>query len=182
MGKFGIAAAGAVLLVVAGTAGGTGALWHDNAALSPGTVTTGSLELLAGGTPESYVFTTLSTDNLAPGASVSAPLALRNGGSAEMLYQLADVATATSTAADSLLAAALTLIVTDDPVCNGTAPESVDTFYRGPLTGGAFAGSRLAPSSAVDLCITVELSADAPIEASQGTTAATFTFRGDQVQ
>mgnify|MGYP006154340515 CR=1 FL=1 len=63
-------APGAVLLVVAGTAGGTGALWQDNAALNPGTVTTGSLELLAGGSPESYVFTTLSTDNLAPGASV----------------------------------------------------------------------------------------------------------------
>lgn len=182
MRKWGIAAAAAVLLVVAGTAGGTGALWHDEATLNPGTVTTGNLELLAGGNAESYVFTDLSAGNLAPGDSVSAPLAITNSGTTELLYRLAGVAAGTSTPADDLLAAALTLTVTDSPMCDGTGEEGGETLYEGTLTDGAFIGSQLPPSSAVDLCITVGLSADAPIAASQGSAVATFTFRGDQVQ
>lgn len=181
--KLWVTSAGALVLVVVATTGSTDALWHDKATLNPDPITTGNLELLAGGELESYVFTGLSANNLAPGDSTSAPLAIRNGGSTEFTYQLAGVAAATSTAADKLLVDALTLTVTDDAACDGIVPKNVRPLYQGPLTGAAFQGTKsLAPSSSVDLCITVELSADAPINASQGTTAATFTFRGDQVQ
>lgn len=186
--KLRLALAGTVVLVVVATTGTTRALWHEEASIKPGTVTTGNLELLAEGQPETYLFDALSQANLAPGDVSSAPLTITNGGSTDLVYQLEAVTTGSTNAttpatADIDLASALTLSVTDDAICDGTEPHSgVKTLYQGPLSTAAFAGSRLAPSSSEELCVTVGLPDTAPIAASTGAVSATFIFRGDQVQ
>ncbi len=177
-----LALAGTVVLVVLATTGTTRALWRDEASINPGTVSTGNLELLAGGQPENYVFTALSASNLAPGHEVSAPLTISNGGSTDLVYRLAGVATATSTAADRDLEAGLSLIVTNDTACGDGSTGNVATLHQGPLAAASYTGTQLAPSSSARLCLTVSLADDAPLSASQGTVTATFTFRGDQAQ
>ncbi|WP_458116768.1 hypothetical protein [Arthrobacter sp. D2-10] len=186
--KLWLAVAGTVVLIVVATTGTTGALWHDEAELNPGLVTTGSLELLAGGEPVTFPFDALTAKNLAPGDAVTAPLTITNSGSTKMTYKLESVSTgaanaATSSTSDSELASALTLSVSDDATCDGTAPESgVETLYEGALSTGSSAVRPLAPSSSVELCITVALQEEAPATASTGAISATFIFRGDQVQ
>lgn len=182
--RFLLAAAGGVVLVVLATTGTTGALWRDEASLDPGTVTTGSLELLAGGEPGTYVFDALSAANLAPGETSTAPLTLTNSGTTDLTYELGNVTVASAqTPADVELAGSLTLAVTTKASCGATVPESgVHTLYEGPLAGATFEGCELSPSSSIDLDITVRLSDAAPVSAAAGTVNATFIFRGDQVQ
>ena len=180
--------AGMAVLVAFTASGTTTALWRDEATLDPGPVTTGNLELLAGGQLETYIFDALSAANLAPGDSSSAPLTITNSGSTELTYSLETVSTrssdtSTPSTADADLVKALTLVVTTDATCDGTVPEAgVDKLYEGPLATAAFTGSQLAASSSSDLCLTVALAEAAPIEASQGAVSATFIFRGNQVQ
>lgn len=172
---------GGVVLVVMASTSTTGALWQDEATVSAGTVSTGSLVLLAGGRPESYVFEGLSTGNLAPGDSVRAPLIISNGGSTEMNFRLASVATTAGSAADQELSAALLLTVTVASECGESPPAGERLLDRVPLNESAtFSGRALAPSVAETLCVEVALDADAPVAAAAGSTSVSFTFKGDQ--
>lgn len=77
--------AGMVVLVMLVSTSTTGALWHDQAAVDAGSVSSGSLVLQVGGQEETYAFTALNASNLVPGQSVRAPLSISNGGSTEMV-------------------------------------------------------------------------------------------------
>lgn len=175
-----LALAGMVVLVIVAVTGTTAALWRDELSIDAGIVRTGTLQLLAGGQPESYIFTGLSATNMAPGDELSAPLTISNSGSTGLVYQLAGITTTAATTADEDLTAELTLTVTDDTTCGDGNTGGVATLYQGTLAAASFIGSRLAPSSSVDLCFTVSLAEDVPLSASQGTTTTTFIFRGDQ--
>ena len=173
--------AGMVVLVLLVSTSTTGALWHDQSTVDAGSVTSGSLTLLVGGQEETYVFTALTASNLVPGQSVRAPLTISNGGSTDMTYGLTAVTTATAGPADEALAASLRLTVTDDAVCEAPQTQDAGLPFKAPLDATAtFTGRELAPSSFETLCIEVELDANAPITAASGSTAATFTVRGDQ--
>lgn len=173
--------AGMAVLVMLVSASTTGALWQDQAAVDAGSVTSGSLVLLVEGQEETYVFTGLTASNLVPGQSVRAPLSISNGGSTDMVYGLTAVTTAAAGPADEALAASLRLTVTDDAACNGPQTQDAGLPFQAPMdTAATFAGRELAPSAFETLCIEVELDANAPIAAASGSTAATFTFRGDQ--
>jgi len=173
--------AGVVALVLLVSTSTTGALWHDQKTVDAGSVTSGSLALLVGGQEETYVFTALTASNLIPGQSVRAPLSISNGGSTDMVYGLTAVTTVAAGPADEALAASLRLTVTDDADCDSPQIRDPGLPFKAPLDSTAtFAGRELAPSSLETFCIEVSLDADAPISAAAGSTAATFTFRGDQ--
>jgi hypothetical protein len=173
--------AGMVVLVMLVSTSTTGALWQDQAAVDAGPVTTGSLSLLVGGQDETYVFTALAASNLFPGQSVRAPLIISNRGGTDMVYSLTAIATAGAGPADQALAASLRLTVTDDAACNAPQTQDAGLPFQARMDAMAtFNGRELAPSSSETLCIEVKLDANAPITAASGSTAATFTFRGDQ--
>lgn len=173
--------AGMVVLVMLISTSTTGALWQDQATVDAGSVTSGSLTLLVGGQEETYVFTALTASNLVPGQSVRAPINISNGGSTNMVYGLTAVTTAAAGPADEALAASLRLTVTDDAACNGPQTQVPGLPFQAPLDAtAAFKGRELSPSAFETLCIEVELDANAPIAAASGSTAAAFTFRGDQ--
>ncbi len=172
--------AGMVVLVLLISTGTTGALWHDQSAVDADSISSGSLVLQVGG-QEAYVFTALTASNLVPGQSVRAPLSISNGGSTDMVYGLTAVTTAAAGPADEALAASLRLTVTDDAACDGPQTQDTGLPFQAPMDAtAAFAGRELAPSSIETLCIEVGLDANAPIAAASGSTAATFTFRGEQ--
>lgn len=173
--------AGMVVLVLLVSTSTTGALWHDQSAVDAGSVTSGSLTLLVGGHEETYVFTALNASNLVPGQSVRAPLSISNGGTTDMVYSLAAITTTAAGPADEELAASLRLTVTEDAACDSPQTQDAGFPFQSPMDATAtFTGRELAPSSFETLCIEVGLDADAPITAASGSTAATFTFRGDQ--
>lgn len=179
--NLGYVLAGMVVLVLLVSTSTTGALWHDQAAVEAGSVTSGSLKLLAGGQEETYLFTALTASNLVPGQSVRAPLSISNDGSTDMVYGLTAVTTAAAGPADEALAASLRLTVTDDAACNAPQTQDAGLPFKAPLDPTAtFTGRELAPSSFETLCLEVELDANAPVSAASGSTTATFTFRGDQ--
>src|SRR5688572_30298146 len=124
---------GTVVLVAMTTMSTTGAFWSDEAVVDAGTLPTGSLVLLAGGDPEAYVFDALNAVNLAPGQSVRAPLTISNGGSTDMKYGLASVATTAESAADQELSAALLLTVTVASDCGETPPTGEPLVNQIPL-------------------------------------------------
>lgn len=173
--------AGMVVLVLSVSTSTTGALWHDQAAVDADSVTSGSLTLLVGGQGETYVFTALNASNLVPGQSVRAPLSISNGGSTDMTYGLTAIATAAAGPADEALAASLRLTVTNNAACDAPQAQVPGLPFQVPMdTTATFTGRELAASSFETLCIEVELDANAPMAAASGSTAATFTFRGDQ--
>lgn len=173
--------AGMVVLVMLVSTSTTGALWNDQSTVDAGSVTSGSLTLLVGGQEETYVFTSLNASNLVPGQAVRAPLNISNGGTTDMVYSLAAIATAAAGPADEALAASLRLTVTDDAACSAPQTQDAGLPFQAPMNATAtFTGRELAPSAFETLCIEVELDANAPIAAASGSTAATFTFRGDQ--
>lgn len=173
--------AGMVVLVMLVSTSTTGALWNDQSTVDAGSVTSGSLTLLVGGQEETYVFTSLNASNLVPGQAVRAPLNISNGGTTDMVYSLAAIATAAAGPADEALAASLRLTVTDDAACSAPQTQDAGLPFQAPLdTTATFTGRELAPSSSESLCIEVELDANAPATAASGSAAATFTFRGDQ--
>jgi hypothetical protein len=172
---------GGMVLVVLATTSTTGAFWRDEATVDAGPVSSGSLVLLVGGQAETYVFTALTASNLVPGQSVRAPLGISNGGGTDMVYGLTSVTTAVVGSADEALAASLRLTVTDDAACDGPQTQDPGLPFKAPLDATAtFTGRELTPSAFETLCIEVELDANAPATAASGSTAATFTFRGDQ--
>jgi hypothetical protein len=172
---------GTVVLLAMATMSTTGAFWSDEAIVDAGTVSTGSLVLLVGGDPEVYVFDALNAVNLAPGHSVRAPLTISNGGSTDMNYGLASVATTAQSAADQELSAALLLTITVATDCGETPPTGERLVDHVPLNSApAFSGRVLTPSASEALCIEIALGPDAPAAAASGTTSVSFTFRGDQ--
>ncbi|WP_247046499.1 hypothetical protein [Arthrobacter rhizosphaerae] len=172
--------AGMVVLVMLVSTSTTGALWQDQSAVDVGSISSGSLTLLVGGQDETYVFTALNASNLIPGQSVRAPLSISNGGSTNMTYGLTASTTAAAGPADEALAASLRVTVTDNAACDAPQIQVAGLPFQAPLDTATFTGRELAPSSSESLCIEVELDANAPITAASGSTAATFTFRGDQ--
>lgn len=170
-----------VVFILLSSMSTTAAFWRDQAALFPGTVRTGSLVLLAGGDPEAYVFDALNAVNLAPGQSVRAPLTISNGGSTDMNYGLASVATTAESAADQELSAALLLTITVASDCGEAPPAGEPLVDHVPLNSApAFSGRALTPSASETLCIEIALGPDAPVAAASGSTSVSFTFRGDQ--
>jgi predicted ribosomally synthesized peptide with SipW-like signal peptide len=173
--------AGMVVLVLLVSTSTTGALWHDQAVVDAGSVSSGSLVLLVGGQEETYAFTALTASNLVPGQSVRAPLSISNGGSTEMVYGLSAVTAAAAGSADEALAASLRLTVTDDAACDGPQTQDPVLPFQSPLDASAtFSGRDLTPSAFETLCLEIGLDADAPTAAASGSTAVTFTFRGEQ--
>jgi hypothetical protein len=176
-----LALAGMVVLVMLVSTSTTGAHWHDEATVDAGTVTTGSLVLRVGGQEETYAFTALNAGNLVPGQSVRAPLSISNGGSTEMVYGLSAVTTVAASSADEALAASLRLTVTDDAACDGPQTQDPGLPFQTALDASAtFSGRDLTPSAFETLCLAIGLDADAPTAAASGSTAVTFTFRGEQ--
>jgi hypothetical protein len=172
--------AGMVVLVMLVSTSTTGALWHDQAAVDAGSVTAGSLVLVVGGEEETYAFTALNASNLVPGQSVRAPLSISNGGSTEMAYGLSAVTTAAAGSADEALAASLRLTVTDDEACDRPQTQDPGFPFQAALDASAtFSGRDLTPSAYETLCIEIGLDAEAPTAAASGSTAVTFTFRGE---
>lgn len=173
--------AGMVVLVMLVSTSTTGALWHDQAAVGAGSVTSGSLVLLVDGEEETYAFTAPSASNLVPGQSVRSPLSISNGGSTEMVYGLSAVTTAAAGSADEALAASLRLTITDDAACDGPQTQDSGLPFQAALdTSATFSGRDLTPSALETLCIEIGLDAEAPTAAASGSTAVTFTFRGEQ--
>lgn len=174
-------AVGALTLL---SAAGTSALWREGEKLNAGVVRSGELSLLNGGAGEQvadYAFTELTGTGLAPGGWSQAPLTIRNGGSAALVYRLA-----TTSATDPTgLPTALRLRVQQVGVAAGCpsgvgAADPADpavTLYAGPLLGATTAPARpLAVGAREVLCLRVGLAADAPSSTQSGSTAITFTF------
>jgi len=175
-----LALVGGVVFVMLSSMSTTGAFWHDEAKVDPGTVTTGSLVLLVGGQPSVYSFDALSTGNLSPGKAVRAPLTITNGGSTDLNYGLSSVMASAVSTKDQALVSSLRVTVTPDAICGETPTAEPILNHRHLDASATFADRPLGPSSSETLCIEVAMDAAAPITAAAGTTTLTFTFRGDQ--
>lgn len=177
----GVLAAGALTLL---SAAGTSALWRDADDLRAGTISSGELSLLNGGTgteSADYAFTELTGTGLAPGGWSQAPLTIRNGGSADLVYRLAATAVSDPTG----LGAALRLRVQHVGTAAGCppgpgAPDPVGPateLYAGPLLGATTSPARpLAVGAREALCLRVGLAEGAPSAAQSSSTTVTFTF------
>ncbi|PRA04515.1 hypothetical protein CQ010_06235 [Arthrobacter sp. MYb211] len=189
--KFALIAA--VLLVLGLGAQGTVASWRAESSVDPGTLQTGSLQLLAGdgvNGMQHYQFSQLSSGNLVPGQFTQAPLVISNGGTSDLGYRLdGAVNAATSpTAADIALSEASQLRIhagMPASACEAGQPLSGEQLYAGSLGDAAeFAAPRPLPAESAGgeetLCVRVSLPAGASQTAAGGKLELRLGFVGQQ--
>ena len=188
-----VAIAAAVLLVLFMSSQGTAALWHATGSMDVGSISTGSLYLLAGNgskAEQDYAFTELNGTDLFPGQFVQAPLVISHGGTTDLAYDLAGASTlpTSATAADKALSAHSVLTIQagmSAPSC--TAREALtDPQYMGPAQAtatldkarnlSAGAGS----SSSETLCVRIEIPSHTPQAAAGGKLNLVLNFVGQQ--
>lgn len=183
-----VAVAAVLGLLLAGGAG-TAAMWRAQASIGTGTISTGTLVVLAGdGSTASAVFpvAALNTASLAPGGYVQAPLTISNAGSTNMAVTLVSADPGTLTGAAAVLAAYLTLTVTQVataagcPVNGGAASGTLLYSGRPGAAVTAANGFPLAPSTASPVCVRIALDTGAPQAGAGGSVSLAFGFRGDQ--
>lgn len=178
-----------VLLLLGISAHGTVATWRAESTVVPPSLTTGSLELLAGGEAK-YDFTELAGNQLVPGAFTQAPLTISNSGTVDLTYRLdgASDAAASPSAADRALAGAVKLSIysgMDQQACEADQPLTGEALYSGPLDPAAnFAKARVLsakPAAASEtLCVRLSVPEGATQAASGGQIKLSLRFTGQQ--
>lgn len=173
------ALAGAVALGMGGA--GTAAFWTDTGTVTPGTITSGTLDLQVDaqqGNPTAYVRTDLALDRMLPGESVARVLTVTNAGDAPFTF------TQTTQMADDALSRALEVEVYAGGTAsgNGTAYPRTGTCSGTLVASGQQVGGRLAPKTgSTTLCVRVSLPLTAP-DAVQGQAAGRLTLQLDATQ
>lgn len=170
-----IAAVGALVVVLVFMIGRTtGAYWSDSENLGAGTVDSGTLTLLNGNESsqvKNYDFAALSATNLAPGRFAQAPLTMKNGGSADLRYQVQNL-TSNPAAFKGQVTAAYTVVASASgcPATGSGAQPGSPVTLSSPRA--------LAPGATEVLCIRVTLADSAP--QNQPNQRLTFNFFGEQ--
>lgn len=188
-----VAIVAAVLLVLFMSSRGTAALWHTKETIDAGSVSTGSLSLLAGNgsiTAQDYAFTELNGANLIPGQFVQAPLVIGNGGTTGLAYNLVGASSlpTSATLADKALSTHSILTIADGMSiarCLARDPL-IDPLYKGPANAAATLGnarklsSGASNSSSEALCVRIEIPSVTPQTASGGNLELVLNFVGQQ--
>lgn len=122
-----VAALSAVVALSLAAVRSTDALWTDNAATGPATVTTGQLKLVAGsGSGSTYQFAGLNGAGILPGDQRQAPLAITNSGSTPLRYRLNSAGPQVSTPGSGItLSLSGTVMAVGGTCGTGTLPGSV---------------------------------------------------------
>lgn len=188
-----VAIVAAVLLVLFMSSRGTAALWHTKGTIDAGSVSTGSLYLLAGNgsnAEQDYAFTELNGTNLIPGQFVQAPLVIGNGGTTDLAYNLVGASTlpASATTADKALSTHSMLTIAEgmsSARCTARDPL-IDPLYKGPANTSATLGNArklsagAGNSSSETLCVRIEIPSQTPQTASGGNLKLVLNFVGQQ--
>ncbi|PQZ94907.1 hypothetical protein CQ018_06085 [Arthrobacter sp. MYb227] len=188
-----VAIAAAVLLVLFMSSQGTAALWHAKGSMGVGSISTGSLYLLAGNASKAqqdYAFTELNRTNLIPGQFVQAPLVISNGGTTDLAYDLAGASTfpTSATAADKALSTHSVLTIKAGMSAPSCAARNAltDPLYKGPANAAATLGKVRNLSAGEDssssetLCIRIEIPSHTPQAAAGGKLNLVLNFVGQQ--
>ncbi len=160
----------------------TSAYWTDQATVTGGTFTTGTLNLKVGDPlveNNPPVFTNdFAMSSLAPGGTKDVVLKVNNAGSLALTYSVGASATNSGGGANQLGSA---LRITAFP--SSSAGACTGTAIQGPVAPGAVSFSRpsLAPSATVELCFRAALPAGAATELQGQSSVVTFTLDAVQV-
>ncbi|RRQ29354.1 hypothetical protein DK926_00265 [Rhodococcus sp. Eu-32] len=179
-GRYWALAAASVVVVVFGSAQTTGALWRDDAAVSGGTINSGTLDIKvgpSGAEVNDYVLAALGSTNLGPNGFSQAPLSVKNAGTVPFGYRL-QTTTVTGTVPLTLTAS----IVAATANCPSTVdPTGATQLYTGNAAGAQAPlapGSRaLAPGAGEVWCFRLAVGVDPPKNQSS---TVKFSFRADQ--
>lgn len=167
---------------------GTQAYWNDVETVSGATVTSGSLDLKVAG-QDSYTWTALDLDLIAPGESTAEALTLTNAGSTPFTVSITGSATTTLTA----LRDAMLVTVTRDGAAvagSGVYPRSETcsgTVTYGPaaLTGSETAvlgpSATVLPGGSLTICVRLQLDLAAGNDTQSDDYTPTFTVTATQV-
>lgn len=165
--------------------GGTFAFWTDDATVTGGTFTSGTLDLKVDGA-DSHVSTTLSMSAMAPGNTSAEVLAISNGGNVPLRYSM----TGGLSGSDSALyssSSALLLTIVKDGTRSGTGNSATCTggttlLAATPLTTSTAsllsARGPLAAAGAESLCLQVTMAAAAPTSLQGKATDLNLTLSG----
>lgn len=172
----GSALVAAAVVVGAGAAGSTYALWNDSVTVPEQRVGTGSIEMRTDGSTALTV-SGLDTNGLYPGGSVvrPAPLMVTNQGTVPLSVSWSGT---TVTGANTSLNAALISSLREAP---GTAPTACTVTAPATSLPTTLTFS-LAPGSSKALCLEVRLSSSAPSSARGASATVTLTLDGVQVR
>lgn len=143
---------------------GTQAYWNDVETVSGATVTSGSLDLKVAG-QDSYTWTALDIDTIAPGESTAESLTFTNAGTTPFTVSITASANATL---DALRQAMLVTVTRDGAVVAGSGvyPRSEScsgTTTYGPaaiaVAGTAVLGpsATIAPGGSLTICVRLQL-------------------------
>ncbi|AOW92858.1 hypothetical protein BFN03_09770 [Rhodococcus sp. WMMA185] len=111
----------------------TGALWSQTETLSPGSISSGTLDLAVGGAGVTdYPFEALAKEGLGGGQYAQAPIPIINSGDVVMKYRLQD-----AMQSNAAVPLDLTVFVVDSPeACPAEGdPVAATVVYDGPLIG-----------------------------------------------
>lgn len=158
---------------------GTLAYWTDDATLTGGTFTAGTLDIkLSGVDNNPAAFTTsFAMTNMQPGDSKSASVSVQNAGSLDFTY------TATGTAPGALNSTLVFRVVPGGTVSGNTCTGGTETYNAGLSAGstGVITSNRpLAAGANETFCVTATIPNGATTGQGQSTTAS-FTFNAKQV-
>lgn len=168
------AAVSAAIVLGAGAAGSTYALWNGRTTADAANISTGSIELLVDG-QTSAVVTGLDLSPLYPGSSVvrASPLVIKNAGTVPLSVSWTGTeVTSPVTALPSHVIASLR--PTTAPTCTLTPDGTPLPTTLTPFT--------LAPSATATVCLEVRLSASAPGSVMGAGAQIRLTLTGDQVR
>ncbi|WP_241384666.1 hypothetical protein [Rhodococcus sp. CH91] len=176
-GSIWIAAVASVLLVALWSTQQTGALWRDRAQISGGTITSGSLTILAQGSQD-YTWSNFGGTNLSRGSVVQQPLTVTVEGDVEARYRLQAV----QPGSPQLPIAVTAWIVRSADACptsSGGAVAAPVSTVDGPWTAfpAPGEGRSAAPGTTEVWCLRATVGADAAQGAS---TALALEFRVEQ--
>jgi spore coat-associated protein N len=175
-------------VAIGGTALTTGALFTDTQGADGSGFTTGTVDLAT--SPASVI---VSSDNLAPGDTVTGPVTVQNTGSLEYRYSVTDLATNVDGLGLHTQLQLAVYAVPDAAQCtkDGTATLTplgtkagvalADELLLGNSTQGQDAGDRIVPAGGADLlCVRVDLPLATTNEFQSATSEIRFTFNAEQ--
>ena len=157
---------------------GTLAYWTDDATLTGGTFTAGTLDIkLSGADNNPAAFTTdFAMSNMQPGDSKAASVSVQNAGSLDFTY------TATGTAPGALNSTLVFRVVPGGTVSGGTCTGGTETFNStmGVDTPVITTNRPLASGANESFCVSASIPSGATTGQGLSTTAS-FTFNAKQV-
>lgn len=167
---------------------GTQAYWNDVETVAGATVTSGSLDLKVAG-QDSYTWTALDIDTIAPGESTAEALTLTNAGTTPFTVSISAAATATL---DALRQAMLVTVTRDGGVVPGSGvyPRSESCSGTGTYGPAAVAvagtpvlgpSATIAPGGSLTICVRLQLDLQAANATQSDDFTPTFTITATQV-